>query len=97
MFLPLDIWKQAQVRFFKIILFYYLFILAVGSCLLCGFPLVVGGRGYSLVVVHELLIAVASCGAQTLSHLGFRVCTGGLSSLGSLDSRAQTHSCGAGP
>ena len=32
----------------------------MASSLLCGFPLVVRGGGYSLVVIHELLIAVAS-------------------------------------
>ena len=51
-----------------------LFILAVLGLRCCmGFSLVLESRGYSLVAVNALLIAVASqCGAQAPGCTGFR-------------------------
>ena len=42
----------------------YLFFYCAWSLLLCGLFLVMVSRGYSLVVVHGLLIAVASLVAE---------------------------------
>ena len=70
------------LSFFHIFIYLFLF-LAVESLLLLELFLVVASRGYSLVVVHGLLIAVASlvvehgalgqegfssCGSQALEH-----------------------------
>ena len=41
-------------------MFTYLFLAVLDLCCYAGFSLVVESRGYSLVAVHELLIAVAS-------------------------------------
>ena len=54
---------------------FYLFVALLGVHCCVGFPLVVGSRGYSLVVVHGLLFAVASCGAWALGHAGFSSCS----------------------
>ena len=66
-----------------IILFFIFYLFIFGSAessLLCRFSLVVASWGYSLVVVHGLLILVASlvaehrlkgfscCGSQALEH-----------------------------
>ena len=54
-----------------------------GSALLCGLSRVVASRGYSLVAVHRLLLAVVSLvGAQTLGCVGFTSLAHGLSSCG---------------
>ena len=42
----------------------YLFIIVLGLHCCTGFPLVMASRGYSLVVVHWLLIAVVSLVAE---------------------------------
>ena len=52
------------------ILFIY-FLIAPGLRCSVGFSLVVASRGYSLVEVRRLLIAVASLVAQALGHAGF--------------------------
>ena len=39
---------------------FYLFLAALGLCCCVGFSLVVVSRGYSIVVVRQLLILVAS-------------------------------------
>ena len=44
--------------------FIYLFLVVLGLCCCVDFPLVEAIQGYSLVVVHELLIAVASLVAE---------------------------------
>ena len=50
----------------------YLFLTVLGLCCLGGFSLVAASRGYTLVVVHRLLIAVASlcCRARALGCAG---------------------------
>ena len=50
--------------FFPIILFIYVLLAVLNLCFCVSFPLVVLNRGYSLVVVHGLLIAVVSPVAQ---------------------------------
>ena len=53
--------RNCQSVTFKFKKFIYLFILAVpGLCCCAGFSLVAEGGGYSLVVVHGLLVAVVS-------------------------------------
>ena len=46
--------------FKKINLFIYLFLAELGLCCCTGLSLVATSRGYSLVAVHKLLVAVAS-------------------------------------
>ena len=46
--------------FFKVILFMYLFLAALGLLCCLGFALVAAGEGCSLAVVHSLLIVVAA-------------------------------------
>ena len=43
---------------------YLLYVAALGLCCRAGFSLVSENRGYSLVVLHRLLIAVASFAAE---------------------------------
>ena len=54
---PLGLWFCSNLSFLYIILFVYLAMLGLHCCV--DFSLVVASKGYSLVVVHEL-IAVAS-------------------------------------
>ena len=54
---------------------FYLFVALLGLHCCMRLPLVVGSRGCSLVVVHGLLFAVASCGAWALGHAGFSSCS----------------------
>ena len=53
-----------HVFFFLIYTFVYLFMAMLGLCGCVGFSLVAASNGYSLVVVHGLLIAVASLVAE---------------------------------
>ena len=61
--------------FFFLNIQFYLFVALLGLHCCVGFSLVVGSRGYSLVVVHGLLFIEASCGAWALRHLGFSSCS----------------------
>ena len=60
----INIYFNMQMMLFKIFLFILLTFGCAGSLLLHGLSLVVGSRGYPLVVVHGLLIAVASLVAE---------------------------------
>ena len=50
--------------FFLICTFVYLFMAMLGLCGCAGFSLAAASSGYSLVVAHGLLIAVASLVAE---------------------------------
>ena len=50
--------------FKKIVLLIYLFLAVLDLCYCVGFSPVASGRGYSLVLVHRLLIVVVSLVAE---------------------------------
>ena len=58
------------INFLKIIVFVYLFWGCAGSSLLRGFSSNCGERGYPLVVVRRLLVAIASLGEHRLQGTG---------------------------
>ena len=83
--------------FFKNYKFIYLFIFGcIGSSLLRGLSLVAASVGY-FVVVHGLLIVVASlcCGARVLGTRASVVVARGLSSCGSRALERRLSRCGA--
>ena len=65
-------------------LFIHLFLAVLGLCCCAGFSLVVMTRGYSLVALCRLLIAVACCGAQVLGCSDFSSCGSKLQSTASI-------------
>ena len=63
------------IYFFKVLFFYIFYWLYWVFVAPRGLSLGAASRGYSLVELHGLLIAVASCcGAQSLGHTGFSSC-----------------------
>ena len=48
------------IVFFFFLMFIYLYLAVWGLCCFMGYPLVAMSGGYSPVVVHELLVVVAS-------------------------------------
>ena len=65
-------------------LFIYLFLAVLGLCRCVVFSLVVMSRGYSLVALCRLLIAVACCGSQVLECSDFSSCGSKLYSTASI-------------
>ena len=63
-----------QLSFLIYVSFIYLFLAVQGLRCCVGFPLVTAGRGYSLVALCWLLVAVVSL----ITEHGLRVRTGGL-------------------
>ena len=76
-------------------LFICLFLAVPGLSCCMGFSLVVASRSYSLVVVHRLLIAMASPLAEhRLQERELSSCGTGLSSRGSPALEHRLNSCG---
>ena len=87
--------SSLQSAFLKFIYLIYVFLAALGlRCCAQAFSSC-GERGLLFVVVHGLLIAVASRGAQALGARASVVVARGLSSCGSRALERRLSSCGA--
>ena len=81
--------------FYIFLINYYLFLIALGLCCYTWLSLVVVSKGYSLVVMHDLLIAGASyCKAQALGQVGFCGCSTKAQYCGSCVLAHRLSSCG---